>query len=432
MEDWLSKYRTVDEVVDAYNLLPKNVKQMFDIPRHGGGRLKLDREKILELLQAHNDPEEDECHVLLPYGNLVDFICEGMACKACGAVITRASLAKTTVGIATSLEYVCRSKECDGARRKSSKARSEAHNYISSRLDAETIGPGYDAVLGEGCRDKRSVSNYAANWRLLAATQLVGESEAAGTIFAGFLGLAPTAFRNQWFNMEAEVGEAHDKLANQCMLCNLEEAVEDKQLHANGKAPLTISFDMGWQKSGRAMNSQSGHAFVIDVNTSKVLAMQVYSKQCITCSNFTRRGYQEDNMPKHKCSKNYDGSSKGMEATAALEMVKRVFEHEHVKAFVAEMVIDDDASTRALLRHSLEELLVKVTDFNWPRDVKGRKLPKNVGKLPWDHPVIKFLADLTHRIRTFGKHVFQLAAAPKSTSTCTLVDAYHLKRNFGY
>ena len=330
MEDWLSKYRTVDEVVVAYNLLPSKVKLVFDIPRHGGGRTNLDRETILELLEAQNDPEVDDSHVLLPYSELVKFICDGMACKACRASITRASLSKTTVGIATSVDYVCRSKKCvDARRRKCSEA-----GYISSRLVAETISSGYDAVLGEGRRDNHSVLNYAANWRLLAATQLVGESQAAGTIFAGFLGLAPTAFPTQCFNMEAEVGEAHDNQANQCMLCNLEEAVEDKQLHANRKAPLTVSFDMGWQKSGRAMNSQSGHAFIIDVNTSKVLAMQVYSKQCITCSNFTRQGWREDNMPEHKCSKKYDGSSKGMEATAALEMVKRVFEHEHVKAFI--------------------------------------------------------------------------------------------------
>ena len=130
MEEWLSKYSTVDEVVDAYNVLPRNPKQMFDLPRHGGGRTNFDRAKISELLESQKD---DECHVLLPYSNLVDFICNGMACKACGAVITRASLAKITVDITRSLQYVCRSKECDGARRKSarrksSKARSKAHN----------------------------------------------------------------------------------------------------------------------------------------------------------------------------------------------------------------------------------------------------------------------------------------------------------------
>jgi hypothetical protein len=34
-----------------------------------------------------------------------------------------------------------------------------------------------------------------------------------------------------------------------------------------------------------------------------------------------------------------------MEATAALKMVKEVFEHQSIQAFVSEMVLDDDAST---------------------------------------------------------------------------------------
>jgi hypothetical protein len=141
-----------------------------------------------------------------------------------------------------------------------------------------------------------------------------------------------------------------------------------------------------------------------------------------------------DDVPVHNCLKNYDGSSKGMEATAALEMVTGVYEQKEVKAFVTKMVIDDDASTRALLTHSLAELARRVANYEWPLGSNGKKVPvgKDVGKLPFGHPAIVFLADLMHRIRSFGKYVFGLANAPKSTSTCTMVDAYRLKRNFGY
>lgn len=52
---------------------------MLDLPRQGGGRLSLDRERILEILESRNLPVEDY-HVLLPYRNFVGFICEGMAC----------------------------------------------------------------------------------------------------------------------------------------------------------------------------------------------------------------------------------------------------------------------------------------------------------------------------------------------------------------
>jgi hypothetical protein len=115
-------------------------------------------------------------------------------------------------------------------------------------------------------------------------------------------------------------------------------------------------------------------------------------------------------------------------------MVKGLFENKEVRVSVIKIVIDDDASTRALLTHSLAEFARRVVDFQWPVDAKGKKIPvgKDVGKLPFEHPVIVFLADLMHRIRSFGKYVFGLANAPKSTSTCTMVDAYWLKRNFGY
>ena len=380
MEEWLGQYTSVAEVVEAYKELPMATKKVLGLPRDGGGRNALDLDRITDIMKGNSNftptvgstptavvAIEDDCHVLLPYTNLVQWVCEGMVCRSCRNVISPSCLTRTTVGIATSVEFLCDSKMCTELKSKS-----------SVRLEAETIGDSdNDAVLGRGCRDVRSVTNYAANWRLLAATQLVGESQTAGSIFAGFLGLCPSAFQNQWFKMEEEVGDEHDHLAQQCMLCNLQEAVKDKPLHADGKAPLTISFDMGWQKSGRAMNSLSGHAFLIDVHTGKVLEMQVFSKRCLKCYNHTKSGFTAANMPPHKCGQNYDGSSKGMEAAAALQMVKRVFEHKHVQAFVAEMVLDDDASTRALLRHSLEELMTKVADFYWPKDNYGKPVLKS-------------------------------------------------------
>jgi hypothetical protein len=149
---------------------------------------------------------------------------------------------------------------------------------------------------------------------------------------------------------------------------------------------------MGWQRRGMAFNSLSGHAFLIDVHTGKVISKRTYSKHCRKCSSYgIKNGATAEDCPPHNCPRNYDGSSKGMEATAALEMVKDVFGDVALKAYVAEMVIDDDASTRALLSHSLRELALNVTDFEWPVDENGKKLPKSkdIGQLPLDHPVIK-------------------------------------------
>jgi hypothetical protein len=60
-------------------------------------------------------------------------------------------------------------------------------------MEAETVD-----VDSEDKRVLRSVSHFAANWRLVAATQLFGESQKAGEIVSGFLDLAPSAFQKSW------------------------------------------------------------------------------------------------------------------------------------------------------------------------------------------------------------------------------------------
>jgi hypothetical protein len=207
----------------------------------------------------------------------------------------------------------------------------------------------------------------------------------------------------------------------------LREAIKNICPDENGWVPLIVSFDMGWQRRGRSYNSFSGHALLIDVRIGKVVRMKIFSQQCLKCSSFSRQGLAVENRPVHNCAKHYKGSSKGIEArgSATLEMVKEGSEHNTVRACVTKMVIEDDTSTWGLLSHSLRKVAQRVVNYEWPVNLKGNKIPKAkvVGRLPFDHRVIEFLADLMHRIRTFGKYVFGLTNAPVSTSTCTMVDA---------
>lgn len=124
-------------------------------------------------------------------------------------------------------------------------------------------------------------------------------------------------------------------------------------------------------------NSLSGQVFLIDVDTGKVVRKKVYSKQCRKCCVDAKKGLMAEHFPLHNCSKNYAGSSKGMEATAALEMVKEVFEHQSIQTFVSEMVLHNDASTGTLLSHSLCELAEKVLNYKWPINSNGGKIPKS-------------------------------------------------------
>ena len=79
---------------------------------------------------------------------------------------------------------------------------------------------------------------------------------------------------------------------------------------------------------------------------------------------------------------------------------------------MSKIVIDDDSTTKKKLKHS--------------------NTPSDKGELPTEHPIILFLADKNHRIRTLGKKVFALARAAKKVSLVEKIDATRIKRNFAY
>jgi len=66
-------------------------------------------------------------------------------------------------------------------------------------------------------------------------------------------------------------------------------ALKDKgieQVMDNGKAiwPLTVSYDMAWQKraSGTQYNSSSGHGLLVALHSNKVIGQIVYSHNCVS------------------------------------------------------------------------------------------------------------------------------------------------------
>ena len=134
----------------------------------------------------------------------------------------------------------------------------------------------------------------------------------------------------------------------------------------------------------------------------------------------------------HHCPQNYDGSSKGMEAEAALACIKQIWTHEFVEAVIIVICIDDDATTKAYLAHCFADL----AELGLPRPTTKKGGPKTArddkGQLPKDHPVIKFLADLSHRIRTFAKYLYALKNVGKKQSEMNDVDCLRLKRNFAW
>ena len=83
---------------------------------------------------------------------------------------------------------------------------------------------------------------------------------------------------------------------------------------------ITVAFDMGWnnRSSGHKYGSRSGHVFIIDTLTGKIVGMHVIVKPCRKCKDVEKNNVQAE---KHNCPKNYEGSLKSMEVQAILQMV---------------------------------------------------------------------------------------------------------------
>ena len=250
-----------------------------------------------------------------------------------------------------------------------------------------------------------------------------GTAEAATTL--GFLDLpCVLSFGNKGFqSVEMEVGNLIRSFAEEAMEESLLEEIKltleaemrewNVSPHPRKKKPITfkeylslpkemrppvtitVCYDMGWQKrsSGNKYDSISGHAFMVGARCRKVLACLVCSKLCAICEGAKRLNKEP---AAHKCVKNYEGSSKGMEAHAALELVKHAKRH---RGFIVGCVVaDDDSSMKALLRHSYTELVANNLGYKWPRlcpkkpGTLGVKL-RDTGKLPLDIPEPSWLAE---------------------------------------
>ena len=120
---------------------------------------------------------------------------------------------------------------------------------------------------------------------------------------------------------EREVGKVVESVANES--CIESSCKEREKAVASGAKPdsenligVMCSYDMGWQKRGKAHNSSSGHGAVLGVATGKILYFSTRNKTCRTCE-----ASKNHNKPaSHNCRKTHSGSSKIMESSVACEL----------------------------------------------------------------------------------------------------------------
>ena len=75
------------------------------------------------------------------------------------------------------------------------------------------------------------------------------------------------------------------------------------------------------------------------------------------CSYHKNKGHVP---PEHDCRKNWTGSSRAMESSVAVEVVREV-EKENVE--VSALIMDDDCTTMARIRENISHPVIKWSDM---------------------------------------------------------------------
>jgi hypothetical protein len=154
----------------------------------------------------------------------------------------------------------------------------------------------------------------------------------------------------------------------------------------------------------------------------------------LICEMYSSNSIEKKETPVVNCPRDHEGSFKGMEAKAALECVNRVWSTSETRAFINIICINDNASTKvSYLSHSF----AKLDDLLMLRPTRKAGVPKTAkrddkGGLAKNHPPITFLADLCHRVRTFGKYLRALKKGGKKKSESNGVDCLRLKQNYAW
>lgn len=168
------------------------------------------------------------------------------------------------------------------------------------------------------CKSRKSIFTskqcknnlHEVNIRLFYAMRAIGKGLSAAQIFCALMNLPPPPARIQKYS--GVIGEAVQSIASSSMRAAANEAVELNE----GSKDIPIAFDGTWQKRGHT--SKNSVATVTSIDTGKVIDFEALTKHCYACCEGNTNGEHKTN-----CQKNYEGTSGGMEAAAAVNIFSR-------------------------------------------------------------------------------------------------------------
>ena len=308
-----------------------------------------------EDLEGIEEKITDDTNIIVSYQQLCLFVSNNFVCNKCRRKVEK--LERTTVGLATRLSHGCACGKSD-------------------HIEPELVDKTADGNA------KRTWQAYTLNLKLLMVTHLIGASYRAAFIFLGMLNLSSVDFHHSWKMMEDHLHGPIQELTDGIVRQNVCEELDGVLPDANGLFGMSTSGDGAWNQGKYTHNSVSGHQMMVGKVNEKVVAYSCFSKVCATCHVWSTK---EKEAPTHMCPKNYEGSSKGMESFGLMKCLLELH-HDH-KVKIKIFVTDDDATTKAYMRHSYSELIEagEMEAQDWPRTASSRK-KDDKGKLPLTHP----------------------------------------------
>jgi hypothetical protein len=213
---------------------------------------------------------------------------------------------------------------------------------------------------------KSELCQYDVNIKYCTALQIIGVGGEHAATLAAFLELSDP---QKWSRQFAVLDRHLHLPAEAVKLQSQQQAAEEEVAHTLGDERYIVpqhfllqdlpvhnveaSFDMGWQvrSSGGKYGSSTGHALLIGARSRKVLDSVIFNKKCGVCTKHKKRTgiANDEKVCHHYCVKNYDGSSKSMEAAALVKMLLRIPEETSIS--ISTIISDDDSNARAKARH---------------------------------------------------------------------------------
>jgi hypothetical protein len=175
---------------------------------------------------------------------------------------------------------------------------------------------------------------YNLNLKMVLTMQQMGKAEAAFESIRSAFGIESTGVHG-YSTYEQNIYLTHIRLAERILQENLEQEIEATRLlddyegDNNGKCGPRMAIDTGWTQraSGRCYKSPTGQILGQELAARRFVGVQLYNKNYGKC----KFGKFHDGL---MCSENYDGSSKGMEATGAEKVVLYCFGDEKTGSYI--------------------------------------------------------------------------------------------------